>query len=504
MNVTAFTSNGFEGALLPIFIDGEYLTSAGETMPSYDPATGQEWCRLADCTTGEVNAAVTAAKSAMLKPEWRDMTQSARGVLMLRLAELVAAQGDALAEIETRENGKLLREMKALAASMPLALRYYAGMADKIEGSTIPVNKPDMLNFTVREPLGVIAIIVPWNSPLYMMMRALAPCLACGNTVIVKPSEHASAGVVAFGALMKEAGFPDGVFNVVTGLGHTVGNALITHPDVNKIDFTGGPATGKIIAKAAAENLTPAALELGGKSPHVICDDADIDAAVNGVVAGIFAAAGQTCVAGSRCFVQETIYDEVVARIVDKAQAIAIGDPREDAAQLGPLALWAQVEKVSEFVESAKSEGARLVAGGGRPDGMGDGWYVEPTVFADVTNDMRIAREEIFGPVLGILKFKDEDDLLAQANDSDFALASGIWTQNIGRALRFMRRIEAGMVWINTYRSPSVMSPSGGHKDSGYGKHNGFAAIEEFSRIKTVVIDYSGAQQDAFVMRINK
>ncbi len=322
-----------------------------------------------------------------------------------------------------------------------------------------------------------------------MMMRALAPCLACGNTVVVKPSEHASAGAVVFAELMKEAGFPDGVFNVITGLGHTAGNALITHPGVNKIDFTGGPSTGKIIAKGAAGQLTPSALELGGKSPHVVCDDANIDAAVNGVVSGIFAAAGQTCVAGSRCFVQENIYDEVVAKIVERASAIKIGDPRSDDVQLGPLALWSQVEKVAEFVESAKSQGATLAFGGGRPQGLGDGWYVEPTIFSNVTNDMRLAREEVFGPILGILKFRDEDDLLEKANDSDFALASGIWTQNINRALRFMRRIEAGMVWINTYRSPSVMSPSGGHKDSGYGKHNGFAAIEEFSRIKTVVID---------------
>lgn len=489
---------------MPIYVGGEYLTSAGPSIDSYDPSTGQVWCRVPDCTDAEVDAAVAAANRAMRDPAWRDMTQSQRGLLMLKLATLLDAHIERLAAIETKDNGKLLREMRALSQALPVALRYFAGMADKIEGTTIPVNKPDMLNFTIREPLGVIAIIIPWNSPLYMMMRALAPCLACGNAVVVKPSEHASAGAVAFAELMKEAGFPDGVFNVVTGLGHTAGNALITHPGINKIDFTGGPATGKIIAKGAADQLTPAALELGGKSPHVVCDDADLDAAANGVVAGIFAAAGQTCVAGSRCFIQENVYDEVVAKIIEKARAIRIGDPRSDDVQLGPLALWSQVEKVAEFTESALAQGATLAFGGGRPDDLGEGWFVEPTIFTDVTNDMRIAREEIFGPVLAILKFRDEDDLMQQANDSDFALASGIWTRDMQRALRFMRRIEAGMVWINTYRSPSVMSPSGGHKDSGYGKHNGFAAIEEFSRIKTVVIDYSGAQQDAFVMRVNK
>ncbi len=499
-----FTADTLKDTCMPIYVNGDYRVSKGPAIDSFDPTTGQVWCQVADCTDAEVGDAVQAAQAAMRDPAWRDMSQSQRGMLMHKLADLVAANANRLGDIETKENGKLLREMRALASALPVALRYFAGMADKIEGSTIPVNKPDTLNFTIREPIGVVAVIIPWNSPLYMMMRALAPCLACGNTVVVKPSEHASAGAIAFAELMKEAGFPDGVFNVITGLGHTAGNALITHPGIAKVDFTGGPATGKIIAKGAAEQLTPSNLELGGKSPHVVCNDADIDAAVNGVVAGIFAAAGQTCVAGSRCFVQEDVYDEVVEKIIEKTRAIRIGDPTSDDVQLGPLALWSQVEKVGDFIESAKADGATLALGGGRPEGMGDGWYVEPTIFTNVTNDMRIAREEVFGPVLGILKFRDDDEMIAMANDSDFALASGIWTRNLERALRFMRRIEAGMVWINTYRSPSVMSPSGGFKDSGYGKHNGYAAIEEFSRIKTVVIDYSGAQQDAFVMRINK
>ncbi|MBY8976741.1 aldehyde dehydrogenase [Rhodobacteraceae bacterium NNCM2] len=502
--MTAFTMESLQDTCLPISIGGAYCQSAGAEIDCFDPTTGKAWCRISDSTDAEVDAAVQAARAAMRDPAWCDITQSQRGLLMLRLAEIIEQNIDRIAEIEVKDNGKLLREMRALAQALPVGLRYFAGMTDKIEGTTIPVNKPDMLNFTLREPLGVIGVIIPWNSPLYMMVRAIAPALACGNAVVVKPSEHASAGAVAFAEMVTEAGFPDGVFNVITGYGHSAGNALITHPGIAKIDFTGGPATGRVIARNAAEQLTPATLELGGKSPHVVCDDADLDAAANGVVAGIFAAAGQTCVAGSRCFIQERIHDDMVARIVEKARAIKIGDPRSADVQLGPLALWSQVEKVAEFVESAKAEGATLTFGGGRPEGLGDGWYVEPTIFTDVTNDMRIAREEVFGPVLSILKFRDEEDLLAQANDSDFALASGIWTGNVNRALRFMRRIEAGMVWINTYRSPSVMSPVGGFKDSGYGKHNGFAAIEEFSRIKTVVIDYSGAQQDAFVMRINK
>ncbi|WP_299988816.1 aldehyde dehydrogenase [uncultured Ruegeria sp.] len=502
--MTAFTVSALQETCLPISINGEYRQSAGPEIDCFDPTNGQVWCRISDCSDAEVDAAVRAAGDAMRNPAWRDITQSQRGALMLRLADILEENVERIAEIEVKDNGKLLREMRALAQALPVGLRYFAGMADKIEGTTIPVNKPDMLNFTVREPLGVIGVIIPWNSPLFMMIRAIAPALACGNSVVVKPSEHASAGAIAFAELMTQAGFPDGVFNLITGYGHSAGNALISHPGIAKIDFTGGPSTGRVIARNAAEQLTPASLELGGKSPHVVCDDADLDAAANGVVAGIFAAAGQTCVAGSRCFVQENVYDEVVEKIIEKTRAIKIGDPRSDDVQLGPLALWSQVEKVAEFVETARSQGATLAFGGGRPEGLGDGWYVEPTIFTDVTNDMHIAREEVFGPVLGILKFTDEDDLLTQANDSDFALASGIWTGNINRALRFMRRIEAGMVWINTYRSPSIMSPSGGFKDSGYGKHNGFAAIQEYSRIKTVVIDYSGAQQDAFVMRVTK
>ena len=325
---------------------------------------------------------------------------------MYRLADLVAENAERLAQLETRDNGKLLREMRALVAAIPVALRYFAGMADKIQGDTLPVNKLDVLNFTLREPIGVVAIITPWNSPLYMLVRSLAPCLAIGNAVVAKPSEHASVSTVAFAELMSEAGFPAGVLNIVTGYGQTTGQALVSHPGVDKIDFTGGTETGRKIAGAAADNLTPAALELGGKSPHVLFDDADLERAANGVVSGIFAAAGQTCVAGSRCYVHERVHDEVVERVIARAAEIQIGAPDADETQLGPLALWSQVEKVGQFVEQAKSDGASLAYGGGRPDGHGDGWFVDPTIFTNVTNQMAVARDEIFGPVLGIIKFK--------------------------------------------------------------------------------------------------
>ncbi|RKF12729.1 aldehyde dehydrogenase [Roseovarius spongiae] len=499
-----FDAESLKGQRLPLFIGNRFVASRGGTIPSFDPATGLEWSAIADAAPEEVDQAVQTARAALSDPEWRDLSQSNRGLLLGRLADLVERDCERLARLEVQDNGKLLREMRALTQAVAVGLRYFAGMADKIEGATIPVNKPDMLNFTLREPIGVVAAIVPWNSPLLLLNRAMAPCLAVGNTMVVKPSEHASASILALAELVEEAGFPSGVFNVVTGRGDTVGDALVRHPGVNKVDFTGGPATGRLIAAGAAQNLTQTALELGGKSPHIVCEDADLDRAVNGVVSGIFAAGGQTCVAGSRCLVHDSIYDEVVERLAARAGDIRIGAPTADDTQLGPLALWDQVEKVGRFVEGAKTEGARLVSGGGRPEGLGDGWFVQPTVFADVTNDMTLARDEVFGPVLAVMRYSDDEEMIAMANDTRFGLAAGIWTDDINRALRFMRRIEAGMVWINTYRSPSIMSPSGGFKESGYGKHNGFAAIAEYSRIKTVSIDYSGQTQDAFVMRVQK
>ena len=499
------TAERIEGARLPLFIDGAYRPAeSGHRLESFDPSNGQAWYQAADGGAGDIDAAVRAATGALCDPAWRDLSQSDRGRLLYRLAELIASNAEALAEIETRDNGKLLREMRAQLTYLPDYYRYFAGMADKIQGDVIPINKPETLNFTLREPLGVVGIIVPWNSPLYMMSCTLAPCLAVGNTVVVKPSEHTSASALAFARLVKDAGFPDGVVNIVTGHGHTAGDALTRHPGVAKIAFTGGTETGRKVAVNAGRRLVPCNLELGGKSPHVVFADADLERAVSGIVAGIFAAAGQTCIAGSRCFVESAVHDEVVDRLRARTERIRIGHPRDAATQIGPLALKAQLEKVARYVAFGQEDGARLVAGGkqpGRPE-LDGGWYFEPTVFADVTNDMRIARDEIFGPVAGVLRFSDEAELIAQANDTAYGLASGIWTKDIDRALRFARRIEAGTVWVNTYRSPSMMSPAGGFKESGYGKHNGFEAVREYSRLKSVIIDHSGAAQDPFVMRL--
>ncbi len=500
-----FTQFIIENQRLPLFIDGEWCEpESGRYLDSYNPATGETWYQAANAGEADVDSAVTAAQRAARDPAWRGLTQTARGVMIYRLADLIAENATELAAIETRDNGKLQFETSAQISYLADYYRYFAGIADKIQGETIPVNKPSMLNFTLREPLGVVGLIVPWNSPLNTMSVSVAPCLAVGNTIVVKPSEHTSASAIAFAELMNEAGFPHGVFNVVTGYGSTVGEALARHPGIAKIAFTGSTETGRRVAANAATHLVPANLELGGKSPHVVFEDAVLERAANGIIAGIFAAAGQTCVAGSRCFVQKRIYDEMVDRLRDLTEAVRIGKPTHDETQVGPLALKAQLEKVIRYIGFAVEDGASLVAGGGSPQGeeYGNGWYIQPTLFANVTNDMRVARDEIFGPVAGLISFEDEADLIQMANDTVYGLAAGIWTPDIDRAMRFAHAVDAGTVWINTYRTAAMMSPMGGFKGSGYGKHNGFEAVREFSRLKNVVVDYSGASQDAFVIRL--
>ena len=490
-----------EDSRLPLFIGGEPSPPrSGRHFPSYDPTTGQPWYQAAEAGPEDVDAAVSAARAALADPDWRHISQTARGELISRLADLIGERAGEIARIESRDNGKLLKETHAQISFLRDYYRYFAGLADKIQGDTIPVNKSQMLNYTTFEPIGVVAIIGPWNSPLTTMSVAVAPCLAIGNTIVAKPSEHTSATALAFAELVKEAGFPDGVFNIITGPGDPTGNALTSHPGVNKVAFTGGTATGRIVATNAATHVAPCNLELGGKSPHVVFVDADFERALNGVVAGVFAAAGQTCVAGSRTFIQRPIYDAFLDALAEKAKQVQIGHPLDGDTQMGPLALSSQLEKVGRYVKFGIEDGARLIAGGKRPDR--EGWYFEPTVFADVTNDMRVARDEIFGPVLGVIPFDDEAELIALANDTAYGLAAGIWTRDIDRALRFAASIDAGTVWINTYRTGSMMSPFGGFKESGYGKHNGFAAVREYARLKNVVIDYSGKTQDPFVIRV--
>ncbi|MFC2253638.1 aldehyde dehydrogenase [Labrys portucalensis] len=499
------TLKAIEGSRQDLYIAGERVApSSGRYLPSYDPTTAEPWYMAADGNAEDVDAAVQAAKKAFRDPAWRRITQTERGRMLRRLADLIAENADELAAIEMRDNGKLLKEMRAQMRAAPDTYLYFAGMADKLHGETIPVNKLDMLNFTLREPIGVIGMISPWNSPLMLLSGTLAPCLAIGNTIVAKPSEHTSASTLALAELIDRAGFPPGVFNVVTGGGATAGEALTLHPDVAKITFTGSTATGRRIAANAAGRLVSTQMELGGKSPHVVFGDVDLDRTVNGVVAGVFAAAGQTCIAGSRCFVEAGIYDEFLERLVERTSRIRIGNPAVEDTELGPLALEAQLAKVEQYVGYGVADGARLAIGGRRPqdEALAKGWYYEPTVLAEARNDMRFMRDEIFGPVVGVVPFRDEAELLALANDTHYGLAAGIWTRDIDRAMRFARNVDAGTVWINTYRSAAYMSPSGGFKESGYGKRGGFEVMREFSRLKNVVLDYSGATQDPFVIRL--
>jgi len=499
------TVKTLEGSRQNLFIDGAFVEpESGIYIPSYDPTNGEAWYQLADANEADIDKAVRAARVALVDPAWRRMTQTDRGKLVRRLAELVIEHADELAMIETRDNGKLLKEMLAQMRAMPDAYTYFAGMADKLQGDTIPVNKLDMMNFNMREPLGVIAMITPWNSPLMLLTGTLAPCLAIGNTVVIKPSEHASASTLALAELIAQAGFPAGVVNVVTGNGATAGEALTRHKGIAKVVFTGSTDTGRRIAGNTAANLVPCQMELGGKSPHVVFGDVNIERAVNGVVAGVFAAAGQTCVAGSRCFVEATIYDRFMDALVERTRRIKVGHPLDEDTDVGPLALSAQLEKVEGYVASGVRDGAKVTAGGRRPqsEDLARGWYYEPTILGDAQNDMGFMRDEIFGPVVGVMPFSSEEEMIILANDTNYGLASGIWTQDIDRAMRFARNIDAGTVWVNTYRSAAYMSSNGGFKDSGYGRRGGFDVMREFSRSKNVVIDYSGAMQDPFVIRL--
>lgn len=500
------TVSSIEGSRQLLFINGQCVAPKnGNYIASFDPTTGECWYHLAEADADDVEAAVAAANAAFRDPAWRRMTQTDRGALMRRLAELVRANADTLAEIESRDNGKLLKETRAQMRSMPDSYHYFAGMADKLQGETIPINRLDTLNFNLREPLGVVGMITPWNSPLMLLTGTLAPCLAIGNTVVIKPSEHATASTLALVELIHEAGFPAGVVNVVTGTGQSAGEALTRHPGIAKYVFTGSTATGRRIAGNAAENLVPCSMELGGKSPHVVFGDVDIEHAVNGVVSGVFAAAGQTCVAGSRCFVEARIYDRFIEALVARTERIRVGLPTADDTDIGPLALADQLSKVESYVASGIKEGARIAAGGRRPQRQGlssGGWYFEPTVMVDAENDMTFMRDELFGPVVGVMPFRDEEEMIRLANDTRYGLASGIWTKDIDRALRFAKRIDAGTVWVNTYRSASFMSANGGFKESGYGRRGGFEVMHEFSRLKNVIVDYSGAMQDPFVIRL--
>jgi len=481
----------------------EIESASGRWLASANPFTGQDWSSVPRCDAEDVERAVAAAHSALSTGDWPRMTATARGKLLRRLAELIERDAESLAALEVRDNGKLYAEMLAQVKYLPEYYTYFGGLADKVEGSVLPSDKSDMFIYTKHEPLGVVVCITPWNSPLLLLTWKLAAALAAGNTVVIKPSEFTSASTLAFAALFQEAGFPDGVVNTVTGYGHEIGDALVQHPKVAKVAFTGGDATGARVYEGAAKSLKHVALELGGKSPNIIFEDAVLEDAVKGAISGIFAASGQTCIAGSRLLVQRTVYDEVTKRVVELARTARMGDPMKPDTQVGPITTTAQRAKVLDYIRIARDEGARCVLGGdaAKDTRLAGGWFVEPTIFADVSNDMRIAREEVFGPVLSILPFDDDDDAIRIANDTVYGLAAGVWTQNMRRAITMANALEAGTVWVNTYRAVSFLAPFGGYKQSGIGRENGQDAIFEFMQTKTVWLNLSRDVPNPFVLR---
>lgn len=484
---------------LQMLIGNEWVdASDGAHFDTINPFTGKTWASAPEAGAADVDKAVAAARAALEGP-WGTMSPSDRGALMRRLAQLIADHSEELALIETTDNGKVLRETTGQIAGIPATYHYFAGAADKIQGHTISPPQTNFFTYTQPRPVGVVGAILPWNSPLFLLASKLAPALAAGCTFVAKPAEQTPASTLAFARLVLEAGIPPGVFNVVTGAGAT-GAALAAHPGVDKITFTGSSETGKRVMKSAADHIAAVTLELGGKSPNIVFADADVEAAVNGIVAGIFAATGQTCIAGSRLLVARELHDEIVEKVIERARTIQMGDPRDLDTEMGPIAFAEQLEKVCSYVDIAVGEGAKVAYGGSRPDTaeLANGYFHQPTVLTGVTNDMRVAREEIFGPVLSVLTFDGEDEAVQIGNDTSYGLAAGIWTKDVQRAHRVAQRLNAGTIWVNAYRTLAYNVPYGGFKQSGIGRENGLEGLGEYLQTKSVWVELSGQSRDPF------
>jgi|TARA_Y100000389_G_scaffold76753_1_gene73530 aldehyde dehydrogenase (NAD+) len=483
------------------FINGKF-SEGSEKFETLNPANGKPWATFPAASEEESIFAIESAHNALYEGQWSKLNATQRGKLIHRLGDLIAKNASELGELETRDSGKLAVETKAQSSYVADYYYYYAGLADKIQGEVLPIDKPNMQVFTTREPIGVVVAIVPWNAQLFLSATKIAPALAAGNTIVVKASEQAPAALFKFAELVHECGFPPGVINIITGFADPCGKTLTTHPKVARIAFTGGTEVARHIVRNSAENFAHVSLELGGKSPMIIFEDCNIDGAVNGIIAGNFGASGQSCVAGSRVFIQRSIHSKVVELIKQRAEKIVVGNPLDSKTQVGPLATIHQVERASKVINDSVKQGANLVFGGKQPSQLKEGWYFEPTLLDCANQEFDCVKTELFAPVISVIAFDTEEEAIAMANDSDYGLGSGVFTENLARAHRVSAKIHSGIVWINTYRAISPISPFGGVKQSGGSREAGIDAIHEYTRTKTTWINTSSEpMSNPFIMR---